>query len=392
MMSATVCFRFPAALVRYFTRASFSMLRRIHVPIERSRIVAFALVALPALAGLSLAAGPILSSGEISLPEISGAVMVGDRLLVEADDPEDRKDAVKKSHVVALLDAPAKRFRNVKVEVQEDEYVFKDLLKKLANSTDDKEKISDIEDATAGTDGTLYLTTSHSRNSHTDHGEEGERKPAREHLIRLRLGNDGKIADAQLLGGSIIDALPDTLKASTGRRPGFKDGSGRYTPGFNIEGLAAGSDGTLLFGLRSPLLEKRAVILRLKNVPESFGGSKPEIEVGATLDLEGNGIRGIAVDSELKGYWIIGGLSPDPDDPSPLTNDWSIWFWNGMGAPQKRFQKSLLPADTAFENPEAICILCENGNRVGLLLISDNGGGHPSGYVLLSLESLSKPE
>jgi len=67
-------------------------------------------------------------SGKISLPEIYGAVSVGNRLLVAADDPE-RKD--KQFHMIALLeDAVARLESKQDIIVDPAEQIYKNLLHK----------------------------------------------------------------------------------------------------------------------------------------------------------------------------------------------------------------------------------------------------------------------
>src|SRR5213078_1030791 len=98
---------------------------------------------------------------------------------------------------------------------------------------------------------------------------------------------------------------------------------------------------------RSPLMQRKAVILRMTTVNEAFDTpNKPlSLTIETTLDLGGMGIRGMCYDEKKSGYWIIAGLAPDPDEAnSNLQNDWSIWFWNGNRELHKRWQKAKLPA------------------------------------------------
>jgi hypothetical protein len=182
---------------------------------------------------------------------------------------------------------------------------------------------------------------------------------------------------------NLIDFLPTDLKVftTTGHRPGTKSPDGKYTPGFNIEGLAAGPSGSLYVGLRSPLgHDGKAQVLRLEPAAALHAASGSlTLPVAAELNLEGRGIRGMCRDDEKKGYWIIGGIAPDPDVPDPaLPNNWAIWFWDGSSAdPQKKFDHTLVPS---VENPEAIALV---PGAKSLLLISDDGGGHPSSYALI---------
>ena len=82
--------------------------------------------------------------------------------------------------------------------------------------------------------------------------------------------------------------------------------------GFNIEGLA--TDGkSLLIGLRSPVANGKAWILRLANPAAIVADvdEKPQITVKAQVDLgDGRGIRAMTESDD--GWIIVGGLINDP--------------------------------------------------------------------------------
>ncbi|HEY8515739.1 MAG TPA: DUF3616 domain-containing protein [Candidatus Binatia bacterium] len=97
-------------------------------------------------------------------------------------------------------------------------------------------------------------------------------------------------------------------------------GSEDECPGdaFNIEGAAAvpGENGTsrIWIGLRAPLVERRAVLLRL--VPEIVRDGNIAFDAVATVDLGGRGIREL---SYADGFvWGIAGSVEDSDRPSVL--------------------------------------------------------------------------
>jgi Protein of unknown function (DUF3616) len=111
------------------------------------------------------------------------------------------------------------------------------------------------------------------------------------------------------------------------------------------------------------------------------------LAIETTLDLDGMGIRGMCYDEKRRGYWIIAGLAPDPDESAPnLQNDWSIWFWNGKDEPHKRWQKAKLPADVRLNNPEAISVVRSREREDSLLIISDDDSF--SSYVLVPISKL----
>jgi hypothetical protein len=327
-------------------------------------------------------------SGKIALPEISGALSVGNRLLVVADDVEDEEDDVRKFHMVVLLNDAATRLKaGGVIAPTEEEQVYKTLLEKLKKS--DFDFITDFEDITASPQGEIYLINSHSLS------KKDKRPPKRQRLVKLGVKPEsGEIVDAVANPRSLIDAVPAELKDSLTKRPGAMEGD-KYTPGFNIEGLAWAPDNGLFAGLRSPLLDdKKAVVLRLTNVNSPFDNAPdpsapPKFIIEAKLDLGGMGIRGMSYDEQNKGYWLIAGISPDPDKADPkLPNDWSVWFWNGKDTPEKRWDKKKIPAGMTLDNPEAICLVGSGDAERFLLLVSDDGSKTPSSYLLIPLQEL----
>jgi hypothetical protein len=329
-------------------------------------------------------------SGKILLPEISGVVSVGNRLLVAADDPE-AKD--KPFHMIALLENAVDRLESKQdVTVFPAEQIYEKLLKKVPGQALDAEAIKDLEDVAASPQGDIFLITSHSRN------KKNKAQLERQRLVRLRVNKlTGRIDNVAFnTEKGLLENLPVELATSTQRRPGDKNAEGKYDPGFNIEGLAWAPPGDLLIGLRSPTRGAEAIVLRLNNVNNLF--DKPTepvvLTMEAQLDLGGLGIRGMCHDEERNGYWIIAGLSPDPDEADPpLNNEWSIWFWNGKAKQTereltKKWQKADLPAGIIVNNPEAVGIIKKNNANAEhyLLLISDDGAKKPSSFVLIPLE------
>lgn len=335
-------------------------------------------------------------SGKIFLPEISGAVSVGNRLLVAADDPEAKN---KPFHMIVLLEDAIARLESKRDVIADPaEQIYKNLLQKIpGKKTDqalDAETIKDLEDVAASPQGDIFLISSHSRN------KRNKSQIERQRLVRLRVNKDtGEIENVAFnteIG--LLEKLPEELAKSTHRRPGEKNADGKYDPGFNIEGLAWAPEGNLLIGVRSPTLGAEAIVLRLNNVNNIF--DKPTEPVVLTMEaklaLDGLGIRGMCYDEERNGYWIIAGLSPDPQEAAPpFENEWSIWFWNGKTMKtelelKKKWQKADLPAGINLKNPEAVNLIKKKNENAAhyLLLISDDGAAQPSSCVLIPLARL----
>lgn len=122
--------------------------------------------------------------------------------------------------------------------------------------------------------------------------------------------------------------------------------------GVNIEGLAAGPDGGLMVGFRSPLSgvdgqSGQALVVHLTPRGETF-----EVQKSALLDLDERGIRAIANDGA--GYLIAAGSGGGKQRPA-------LYRWNGRDAPR-------LLAETPDLNIEAIVDMGD-----GWLVLSDDG-------------------
>jgi len=151
-----------------------------------------------------------------------------------------------------------------------------------------------------------------------------------------------------------IPPLPASLE------PGEPSGTAPKEGGLNIEGLATDGKG-LLIGLRSPVTDGKAWILRLANPAAIVADvdTKPEITVHARLDLgEDRGIR--AMTESSNGWLIVGGAL---NDPPP---NFGLFEWDGAQGTQKL--KSIDYTFTDGTRPEGIAYQGENA-----LIVSDDG-------------------
>jgi hypothetical protein len=128
--------------------------------------------------------------------------------------------------------------------------------------------------------------------------------------------------------------------------------------GFNIEGLAATTDGKLMFGFRNPVPAGGALIIRLENPDEILAGAA--IKLGDPIllrGLNGKGIRSM----ELVGssYLVIAG---PPDD----AGSFSLHRWSGKA---DEAATPITGADLKDLRPEAMFV---TGDSVQIL--SDDGG------------------
>ena len=220
----------------------------------------------------------------------------------------------------------------------------------------DLPKLNDLEGIALNQSGHIYAITSHSRDS------DGEEKASRERLLRFRIEADRVVAPkvSNALKPALLAAHPVLAAAAEIRD--VKAGGG-----LNIEALDLSPDAQrLLIGFRSPLLGKRALVACVENPAAIFdSGEVPRISARLeTLDLGGNGIRGMSWFPCLDGYLVIGG----PVAREPV--QFQLWFWSGRpGAPARRVTVPGLPG---LERAEGICPAVIDG-RQRIVVVSDDG-------------------
>ncbi|HEU5460017.1 MAG TPA: DUF3616 domain-containing protein [Pyrinomonadaceae bacterium] len=103
--------------------------------------------------------------------------------------------------------------------------------------------------------------------------------------------------------------------------------------GINVEGIAWDPNRKrLLLGLRSPLVERQALVvpLKLRDPQGAFSFDNVEVEgrKAIRLPLNGAGIRSIEYDEPSKAFRLITGAGPNSEKM-----DFKIWEWTGNGEP-----------------------------------------------------------
>jgi hypothetical protein len=229
-------------------------------------------------------------------------------------------------------------------------------------------KLEDLEGLAIDTAGYLYAVTSHSRD------DEGKEKKSRDILVRFRV-DANRVVERMVVKGlkpALVAAHP--LFAAAAQIKDVKAGGG-----LNIEGLAISPDQQrLLIGLRSPLQGGHALIASIENLSAVFEADAPPQVSGAlqTLDLEGQGIRGMCHMAPLGGYLVISG-------PVSREGEFKLWFWSGQpGAPARRVTVPGLPA---VGNAEGICPAVIDG-APRIVIVSDDGNrkeGNSAHFLLL---------
>jgi hypothetical protein len=131
--------------------------------------------------------------------------------------------------------------------------------------------------------------------------------------------------------------------------------------GLNIEGMTARPDGAVLLGLRSPLHERRAVLVPFLN-PDAVleGRERARFDPPITLDLQGNGIRDVAWDAGRRIYVVLGGASG-------RGHGRALYVWSGRDGEEPVPVDAMVPADF---NAEAVLVDAATGR---VRVFSDDG-------------------
>ncbi|MBT9612241.1 MAG: DUF3616 domain-containing protein [Burkholderiales bacterium] len=235
-------------------------------------------------------------------------------------------------------------------------------------------KLDDLEGIALDRSGYLYAITSHSRDT------DGDEKKSRDKLVRFRI--EGERVVAPLVAKGLKPALAAThpVLAAAAEILDVKTSGG-----LNIEAVEISPDQQrLLIGFRSPLLGHRAIIAYVENPAAIFeAGEPPRIAATLeTLDLGGNGIRGMCYLPSLNGYLVTSG---------PIAREqvhFQLWFWSGdRGAPARRVS---VPGLQGFEHAEGVSPAVIDG-RQRIIIVSDDGSrqaGRCARYLLLDPEQL----
>jgi len=232
-------------------------------------------------------------------------------------------------------------------------------------------KLDDLEGLTLDPSGWIYAVTSQSLDG------DGDAKKSREKLVRFRIKGN-RVVDAssvRSLKSALLAAHPE-LAVAAGIRD-VKSGGG-----LNVEALEVSADGRRLWvGFRSPLLDRRAILARIENPSGIFDADEaPRIAARLeTLDLGGQGIRGMSYVPSLGGYLVIAG--PTASEGAAFR----LWFWSGeAGAPARRVHLPVLPG---IEHAEGVCPAVLDGTPC-LVIVSDDGKraeGRCAQYLVLDL-------
>ncbi len=225
-----------------------------------------------------------------------------------------------------------------------------------------KNKIRDLEGATSNGVDYIYVITSHTTNKARKH------KVPREQIVRFNYHN-GEISQVKLYHG-LLDSLK-LLHPQFKQALSTKEKVSRKKE-INIEALTWDKeDKSLLIGLRSPLIDGKAVVIPLQNPDDIFDKKKqPKLDKPLLIDLEGDGIRGMSWDENKQGYWIIAG------DVGKRKDEFSLWFWD------KKYNKVTINEEiTNLGFAEGITKI----DDVGIFIVKDDGSfeTHGANYSII---------
>ncbi len=175
-------------------------------------------------------------------------------------------------------------------------------------------ELADLEAVALDNNGFVYAITSHSLT------RKGKSSTAREKLVRFKVKGDS-VSDV----GVVLDLKSAIIKLDKALKKSSHVTDVKENNGFSIEGMSFDQNKQkLLIGLRTPVMDKKAVLLVLKNPQAMFEkGEPPKFKRKPIyLDLDKGGIRAITFDATLNGYLIL-------SRHEKKGKKFKLWFWDG---------------------------------------------------------------
>jgi hypothetical protein len=230
--------------------------------------------------------------------DASAAVAINDKLFVVANDEDNVLRVYRRGEPGAPQQTDLSRFLEVSAEHQE----------------------ADIEGAARVGD-TIYWIGSHGQNS------KGKKRPNRHRFFATKVTINGGKVDLKPEGQPYKELRSDLIDAPELQKYGLREAA-TLAPeddgGFNIEGLAAKPDGTMLIGFRNPLYRGKSIVVPLINPEEVINGRKAKFGSPSELDLGRRGIRSIEYSEARKLYLIVAG-------PADGAGSFALFTWSGTG-------------------------------------------------------------
>ncbi|MCF6254025.1 MAG: DUF3616 domain-containing protein [Thiomicrorhabdus sp.] len=215
--------------------------------------------------------------------------------------------------------------------------------------------LADLEGVAQDKQGFVYVITSHSRT------KDGKRSKTREKLVRFRVDGQ-RVRDVTV----VSHLRKEMVSLSKALKTAGKEQDVKQNSGFNIEGLSFDQDKKqLLIGLRSPVVNQKAVILVLKNPKAIFEqGARPHFKkTPIYLDLDKGGIRSITFDPYLNGYLIVSRYEKKG-------KKFKLWWWSGNESEQPH--RVRINGKLNLSNAEGITSVRDRGGKK-LMIVFDVG-------------------
>lgn len=219
----------------------------------------------------------------------------------------------------------------------------------------------------ARVDDTIYWISSHGRN------RKGKKRDSRYRFFATKIKryeNRIQLEPQGIASNRLINELIDDPRYAKFRLKEASKRAPKSKGALNIEGITDTPDGHLLIGFRNPVPDGKALIATLLNPEGVIAGQSATFAGPITLDLGGNGIRGMA--SSGQNYLIIAG-------PIDSGGTLMLYRWKGPGNGLTRISD----IDFGDLNPEAVTFLPSSPPRV--LLLSDDGTREVDGQACKDL-------
>lgn len=265
--------------------------------------------------------------------DASGAVELDERHFIVADDED---------NVLRVYDVDRGGPPLFQVDVSQD-----------LSLADPLEAESDLEAATRLGD-LAYFLASHARTS------KGKRDPNRILFFATAMPKAGE--KVSVIGKPCHSLLDDMLSDPKLER--FQLRAAAELPpkspgGFNLEGMTAQPDGSLLIGFRSPVPEGKALLVKLLNPRQVLDGVRAQFSDPIQLDLGGLGVRAL---SEHHGQQLIVG------GPSGDGGPFHLFRFDGVSQvtpiPGLNFQGYGPEGMFTSEKRDEVLVLSDDGTRV----------------------------
>ena len=221
-------------------------------------------------------------------------------------------------------------------------------------------KESDLEGA-ARVDDIIYWITSHGRN------KSGKLKEERYQFFATKIVNSKTETYLQPMMRSTTDLIEHLLASPELSQLPLEEATrldlekapnlAPKIEGLNIESLSASEDGSLLIGLRNPLVDGLAILIPLFNPLDFLSGERPQFGAPHFLDLNGQGIRDMIPKDE--GFLLIAGNIGSARGAS------NLYFWDGENSLEAlRSLPGEPEALVQFPGDERLFVLSDDGSKI----------------------------